>query len=138
MARKILAGFAGVVVAMVLVMVVEKLGHLVYPPPADLDFADADAMGPYVASLPIGALLFVAAAWFIATLGGIVTACRIGDADAKIYAMVIGGLMLVATAFNLSMIPHPVWFSITGVAGIIAAAFLGVKLGSAGPAAPGE
>ena len=64
------------------------------------------------------------------TLGGTVAACRIGCAKPMIFAMVIGGLMLVATAINLAMIPHPLWFSMTGIAGIIVAAWLGMTLGT--------
>ena len=134
MARKIAAGVAGVIVAFALVWFVENIGHSVYPPPADLDFTDADAMRVYVDALPIGALLFVAGAWFLGTLGGVVTACRIGDAEPRTYTMVVGGLVLLATAANLIMIPHPAWFSVMGVAGIIIAAWLGMMIstGAAG------
>ena len=71
--------------------------------------------------LPIGALLFVAVAWFIGTLGGTLAACKIGDAKPMIFAAVVGGLMLLGTLFNLMTIPHPLWFSILGVVGIVAA-----------------
>jgi hypothetical protein len=54
-----------------------------------------------------------------------------------IYAIVVGGLMFVATVANLIMIPHPVWFSVLGVAGIGAAAWLGMTLGSS-PAGESE
>jgi uncharacterized protein YacL len=47
-----------------------------------------------------------------------------------IYAIVVGGLMLVATAANLLTIPHPLWFSVLGVVGIIVAAWLGMTLGA--------
>jgi len=137
MAKKIAAGIAGVIVAFALVWFVENIGHSVYPPPADLDFADADAMRAYIDALPVGALLFVAGAWFLGTLGGIVTACRIGDAEPRTYTMVVGGLVLLATAANLIMIPHPAWFSITGVVGILVAAWLGMTIG-AGSASEGK
>ena len=44
MFRNIGAGLAGVVTAFVLVMVVEKVGHLIYPPPANLDYTDVEAV----------------------------------------------------------------------------------------------
>lgn len=130
MGKNIAAGVVGIIVAGALVWLVEKIGHSVYTPPPDLDFADAEAMRAYVATLPMGAFLFVAGAWFLATLGGVVTACKIGNANPMIYAGVVGGLMLIATAANLIMIPHPLWFSIVGVVGIIVAAWLGMKLGT--------
>lgn len=131
MGRNIAAGVAGVVIAFVLVWLVEMLGHAVYPPPSDLDFADVDAMQAYIATLPPGALLFVAAAWFIGTLGGTCAACAIGTAKPLRFALVVGGLMLVATIINLAMIPHPMWFAALGIAGIVVAAWLGTMCGRA-------
>jgi hypothetical protein len=132
MLKNIVAGFAGLIVAGLLVLLVEMLGHTVYPPPADLNFADPDAMSAYIDTLPIGALLFVAVAWFVATLGGTLVACKIGDAKPIIYAAVVGGLMLLGTVINLVTIPHPLWFSILGVVGIAAGAWLGMTLGTKG------
>ena len=132
MGKNIAAGVAGVVVAGLLVWLVEMVGHSVYPPPPDLDFANADAMRAYIDTLPKGALLFVAAAWFIGTLGGTFTACKIGTAKPLIFACVVGGLMLVATIVNLAMIPHPVWFSVLGIVGIGVGAWLGMTLGGKG------
>jgi len=39
-------------------------------------------------------------------------------------------LVLLATAANLIMIPHPIGFSIPAVAGIVVAAWLGMKIGA--------
>ena len=125
MGRNIAAGVAGVVIAVALVWLVEKIGHAVYPPPADLDFSDAEAMKAYIAALPLGALLFVAAAWFIGTLCGTCAACAIGTVKPMIFAMVVGGLMLVATIVNLAMIPHPMWLSALGIVGVLIGAWLG-------------
>jgi len=130
MGKNIAAGIAGVVIAGLLVWLVEMLGHTVYPPPTGLNFADPDAMRAYIDMLPLGALLFVAAAWFIGTLGGTFAACKIGTAKPIVFAGVVGGLMLIATAANLIMIPHPLWFSILGIVGIIVAAWLGMTLGA--------
>lgn len=125
MGRNIAAGIAGVVIAGVLVWLVEMAGHAVYPPPEGLNFADADAMREYIDGLPLGALLFVAAAWFIGTVGGTCAACAIGTARPLIFAGVVGGLMLIGTIFNLVAIPHPLWFSVLGIAGIVVGAWLG-------------
>ncbi len=128
MLRNIIAGIVGLIAAVALVALIESLGHIVYPPPADLDFSDPDVMRPYILTLPIGALLFVLLAWFIATFVGTMIACMIGNAKPMIYAIVIGGLMLVATITNLIMIPHPLWFAVIAVIGIIASAWLALQL----------
>ncbi len=129
MVKNIAASIVGIVIAAALVWLVEKLGHAVYPPPADLDFADPDAMRAYMATVPAGALLFVGSAWFVGTLGGTFAACKLRRAKPVMFAVVVGGLMLIATAANLLMIPHPIWFSILGVAGVVVGAWLGMTLG---------
>jgi hypothetical protein len=130
MGRKILAGIIGVFTAIALVWVIEKIGHSIWPPPADLDYGNVDVMRAYIDTLPLGALLTVAIAWFAGSLGGTFTACRIGSARPLVYALIVGGLMFAGAAFNVTIIPHPIWFSILGIAGIFAGTWLGVVLGT--------
>ncbi len=128
MVKNIAAGLAGVLIAGGLVWLVEMIGHSIYPVPPEIDFSDTEAVRAYVAGLPLGAFAFVGGAWFLGSLCGTMAASRLGNAEPKIFAMVVGGFMLAATAFNLAVIPHPLWFAITGVAGIIVAAWLGMTL----------
>lgn len=130
MGKNILAGVAGIIVAVAIVWFVEMLGHTIYPPPPDLEYGDKDAMRAYVSTLPFGAFLSIGAAWFLGALGGTVVACRLGTAQATIYALLVGGVVLIAVAANLMMIPHPVGFSIPAIAGIVVAAWLGMKIGA--------
>jgi len=130
MGRKIGAGILGIAVAIALVWVVEKIGHSIYPPPADLDTGDTDVMRAYVDTLPLGALLSVAVAWFIGSVGGTFAACKVGTARPLVYALVVGGMMFAGAAFNLLIIPHPMWFSILGVVGIFVGTWVGMNLGS--------
>jgi hypothetical protein len=128
MGRKIGAGVAGVFVAIVLVWLIEMIGHSIYPPPADLDTGDMDVMRAYVDAVPLGALLSVAIAWFVGSVGGTFTACRIGPARPLVYVLVVGGFMFAGAAVNLTIIPHPLWFSLLGVTGIFAGTWLGMAL----------
>jgi len=125
MGRNIGAGLVGVVIAMLSVWLIQTIGHAVYPPPADIDLNDIEAMKEYVAGLPGGALLFVIASYFIGTLVGTCAACTIGTMLPRIYALLIGCLMLVATTMNVMMIPHPTWFIVAAVVAIVAGAWLG-------------
>ena len=125
MGRNIGAGVAGVVVAMLVVWLVQTIGHAVYTPPAGLDTQDLDAMRAYVATLPLGAFLFVIASYFIGTLAGTCAACAIGTMLPRVFAILIGCLMLIATAMNVAMIPHPTWFIVAAVVAIVAGAWLG-------------
>ena len=128
MGKNIAAGVAGTLVAVGLVWIIEIAGHTVYPPPPNLDFGDTEAVRLYISGLPLGAFIFVGGAWFIGTLGGTMVACYVGNAAPRIFAMIVAALILVATAFNLATIPHPLWFSVTGIAGILFAAWLGMVI----------
>lgn len=119
---------AGLVIAFVLIWLIEKLGHTVYPPPADLDFSDPEAIRPYLDTLPIFALLFPMLAWFIGTFTGSLVGSLIGTARPLLFCAVVGGLVLAGTIANLIVIPHPLWFSIISVIGIVASAWLALQI----------
>lgn len=135
MARNVAAALAGIVTAFVMIMLIEKLGHFIYPPPADLDFSDPDVMRPYIATLPFLALLFPMIAWVVATFAGTVLACKIGTANPLAFAAVVGGLVLAGTITNLIMIKHPLWFSLVSLVAVAASAWIAARV-SSGPGNP--
>lgn len=132
MIRNVGAAITGLVTAFALVYLVEKLGHSLYPPPTDLDFSDPDSVRPYIATLPIIALLFPMFAWFAGTFAGSIVASIIGDAKPWIYPSIVGGLIFSATVANLIAIPHPMWFSIISLIGIVASAWLSTRVAATG------
>jgi hypothetical protein len=122
--RKLAAGVAGVIVAMLTIQLVEMLGHLVYPPPADVDFGDPEQVRAFISTLPVGSILFVGAAWALGAFLGTLAGAFIARSGALPYAVVVGGLVLAGAATMLVIIPHPWWFTVAAPAGIIIAAFL--------------
>ncbi len=70
MGRKILAVVAGVILAGLVVYGVQAIGHQVYPPPENLDTKNMEAMKAYVATLPVGAFLFVLVAYILGSFAG--------------------------------------------------------------------
>jgi hypothetical protein len=130
MVKNVAAAIAGIVTAFVMIMLIEKLGHVIYPPPTDLDFSDPEVMRPYIATLPFLALLFPMIAWVVGTFAGTIVACKIGTANPLAFAAVIGGLVLAGTIANLIMIPHPVWFSAVSLVAIAASAWIAVRVAS--------
>jgi len=139
MVRNIAAALAGIVTAFVMIMLIEKLGHIIYPPPPDLDFSDPEAMRPYIATLPFLALLFPMIAWVVATFAGTVLACKIGTANPLAFAAVVGGLVLAGTIANLIVIKHPLWFSLVSLVAVAASAWIAARVSSgAGSPTPAE
>lgn len=130
--RYLLAGVTGVVVAMVVLVAVEALGHLAYPPPPGLDAADPatrQALQDYFSQLPPAAFLFVLAALVLGALAGACTAAWIARERPMLLALLVGALMLAAAIANMVMIPHPAWFVVLAVLAVPAAALLGGLLG---------
>ena len=130
MIRKISAVVLGVLTAVVIIIAIEALGHIVYPPPEGLDITDKEAVQAYIMNAPLAALLFVMAAWVVAALVGGLLACFIARETPLVSAAIVGGLVLFGTVINLYAIPHPMWFSITSVLAIITTILITGRVGS--------
>lgn len=130
MIRKIAAVVFGAILAIVLIILVEGFSHVVYPPPADLDITDKEALRTYMHAAPVGALLMVCAAWMAGVFGGGLLATWISRDSALVNCAIIGGLVLVGTVLNLLSIPHPAWFAIVSVLAVIATTFATSRLAS--------
>lgn len=118
--RRVLATVAGLLVGMVVIGAVERIGHLVYPPPPGIDLHDRAALEKLIAEAPAGALLFVACAWLCGTLAGTALARTIEGPGRTIAAVLVGVLLLLAGIANLLMLPHPAWFVAVGLAALVA------------------
>lgn len=122
MIRRILAVLLGGAVAFGVVLLVETMGHSIYPLPDGIDLTNPSEVAEYIKQAPTGMFFFVLAAWVLAALIGGMIAAWI--ARKVIFAVVIGVLVLIATGVNLFMIPHPTWFSITGVVALIVVIYI--------------
>ena len=113
MSRIILGLVAGALAAFASVFLVETVGHSVYPVPADLSTGNEEQMAALIRSLPLGALAFVAAAWFLgALIGGGVAAVI---SRRRWAAWLIGGLVAAASIVTILMIPHPEWMQVSAL-----------------------
>jgi len=124
MLRDILAGITGVVVAVAIVFLSERLSHTLYPMPVTVDPSDTESLRDYITTLPLGAFLMLMGGWAVATFVGAVVADRIGTAKLWIYPTVVGGFMFAATTANLILIPHPHWFTAVSLVAILISAWL--------------
>jgi hypothetical protein len=84
-------------------------------------------MAAYVAAQPMGVLVGLALGWAIAAFVGTAIAARfVGRAWPGWF---VGAIVLLATAFNFVMIPHPTWMVALALVAIVAATWLGARLG---------
>lgn len=130
MIRRLLAVIVGIAAAILMVMIIQKLGHSLYPPPADMDLNDQAYMKQYVANLPWGPLAFVIGSYVIATLVGGWLAVAIAGEKPLLYAAIVAAFVLAGAIMTVMTIPHPGWFTAAAVAGIILATVLAAALAS--------
>lgn len=130
MGRTILGMLVGVLVMFLVIMGVEAVGHLIYPPPAGLDPMNpqhAAAFATFVAAMPLAAKAMLVLAWTLgAFVGGLVAAkiARHQRAAALLVALVvITGVVGMAVA-----VPHPSWLVAAGLLLPIPAALLASQL----------
>lgn len=133
MLRQIASALVGILVAFAMVALIQRLGHAIYPPPPELAEADARALAAAVATLPLGSLLFVVAAWAIGSFAGAAVASLLTRGVSLLPGLAVGALVLAATAMTLFALPHPVWMMIAGLVLPLPAAWLGCRAARRAP-----
>ena len=121
--RKAAGLIVGVAIAIGLIATVQLLGHAVYPPPTNVDFSNEDDARRMLATAPPGSLLFVVGAYVTGVFGGGLIAGLIARETPALFAWAVGGFVLTGAIVNMYAIPHPLWFMIVTVVGIVAAAY---------------
>lgn len=122
--RNVLAAILGNGVALGTVLLFDWISHLLHPTPPGFETTDTAAVAAHIESAPVEALIVLVAGWFVASFDGVLIACLIGRAKRYLFAIAVGGLVLVATVSNLILIPHPVWVTAAGPILIVLAAWL--------------
>ncbi len=128
MIRALLGVFGGLALAMVMVFVLQGIGHQLYPLPAGLDPNDRDAFAAAVAAMPIMALLLILLSYAFGTFAGAWFAARLGGRP--FYAFLIGGIMTMAGMTNLLAVPHPLWFTVAGALTFLPSAWVASRVAS--------
>jgi hypothetical protein len=107
--RTIIATAAGVIVAMIVIMAFEWIGHQASPVPPGPDPAHPDA-----AQIPFASAIAVLAGWFLGTLGGGAVANHL--ARRQWPSWIVVGVVLLGAIVNFATIRHPAWMIVVGIA----------------------
>lgn len=122
--RTIAGIVGGLIVAMLTIAVVEAIGHYFIPPPV-VDMNDPVQVREMLRTLPVGAFLFVLAAWFTGTFAAAFTAALIQRSDILWPTLLLAGCLEACGLAMIAMIPSPLWFSLVGLALFFPAALWG-------------
>ncbi len=126
--RRVLAVIGGLMIGMILIGLLEGLGHLIFPPPAHLDMTDMEQVANYLTDAPIISLFWIILAWGIGAFVGGAVATLIDKTTSRTPAYILGGILSLSGIFNLIMLPHPLWFWL-GILVFIPGALWGRKVG---------
>lgn len=118
----------GLVAAIASTFLVESLGHLVYPPPTNVDFDNEAAVKLYMEVIPLGALIFVVLAWIVGGFCGGVITTLLNPIQGRRNALIIGGVVLLFSIMTMAVIPHPLWMWVCACLSIIPVTVLGNKV----------
>jgi hypothetical protein len=140
MIRSLLRSVASIavslVVAMALIIAVEVVSAVLHPFPPGVDPADYEVCKAHVAKYPHWILAMAVVAWGGTTFVSVWLATRMGAGRHPAHGIGVGSLLFLAAAFNMFMLPYPVWFKIVSLLVLPLAIFAAVKLGRAPQSRP--
>ena len=105
--RKVLGVLIGIAIGFICTFILESLGHVLFPAPLGADMSAPD----FLEQVPLGAKLFVVAAWFIGAGAGCYFGQRIGGWLWS--GWIVVGISMLAGLSTLYMIPHPLWMQVS-------------------------
>jgi hypothetical protein len=102
----------------------------VYPLPSGLELSNAEAARAAIAAVPLVALLLLVTGWALAGGIGAFVAVRLAPEHRMAVGLVVAGLLVLATAANMAMLPHPVWMWPASLVLIPLLGWMGARVGS--------
>ena len=124
--------FGGVVLAIIVVSLVQQLGHALYEVPAGLEGATAEEtieiIEAWMPTAPFGAMAMVLLSWMSGTYFGAWFAARFTDELPSAHAAPTICVMVLCTVIELLTLPHPLWMNVGSVL-IVPAGLYGAYVG---------
>lgn len=128
MLRNFLAVLAGLVAAMVTISLFEGIGHLLWPPPADLDLSKPEDLARLMDVMPLAAKISVLVAWGLGSFVGGGVAARLAHSAPLRRALLVGGIQMAGGLATMAQIPHPAWMIAAALLLFVPGAALGARI----------
>ncbi|MBL9216597.1 MAG: hypothetical protein JNG83_14055 [Opitutaceae bacterium] len=127
--RNILAMLAGILAGVVLVSVVQQINNRLYPTPEGFDPRNAEMMRQYIATLPPPAFLLVLLSYLVGFTVAVGLAARLSLTAHQRQGVLVAAFFGAVSFLNLRAFPHPVWFWIGNLVVLLAALWIGLRVG---------
>lgn len=126
--RSTIAVSAGLFIGGIATFGVESLGHILVPPPRELDPTNAESVRAVMATMPAANFLPILFAYLIGPTVGAALTARMAPSRPLVHAGIVGAFFLAGGVKNFSDLPHPFWFIALSIGAFIAAPILGTRL----------
>ena len=134
--RNIVSVGAGIFVGVIVLVLLQVLNGVAFPPPPGTNPADPESMRRAMEAMTTPAFAGLIAGYLVATTVACFVAARLAGTNPRFRARLVGVAFVVAGVMNFRAIPHPTWVIVATMAAFGAAMVLGPWL--AGAAAPNE
>ena len=120
--RIVLGIVAALATAFALLITVEGFSAVVHPLPTDFQ-GTTEEVCAHVARYPAWVLATVVPMWGFTAFASVWVAGRIGNRWGGLF---VGTLLFAGAAFNLAMLPYPLWFKVAMPIALLVAVAVGV------------
>jgi len=125
MVKNVLSVIIGLVASSFIIFALEVIGHIIYPAPADLDLNNMEAVKVFASAAPPIVFVLVIISYAVGSLVGGLVAAAIAVKNKMTKAITVGGILMGLGAYNLFMIPHPIWTIIISIFLFIPCSWIG-------------
>lgn len=112
--RTFIAAVIGILIGGTAVWFFEFLGHILFPITEKFDVTNLEELKQMMHKLPTMTLVSVILAQGIGVFVGMLVA-RLIDKSSLSPLFAVSGVLLLMSAMNLLMIPHPTWFMVADI-----------------------
>lgn len=127
-AKSVIAVCAGLFVGGLMMIVLERLGHVIAAPPVNNNPSDPASVRAAMETMTTTNFLLLLASYFGGSTLGCWIAARMSPSRAFRHALVVGALFIFTLASYFRQVPHPAWFVAASLVAFAAAPFLGTRM----------
>lgn len=129
LARSMIALCAGLFTGGLMIVFVERMGHMLVPLPATTAIASAaEAM----AAMRPANFVMLLVSYLVGTTIGCWIAARMARRQPFPHAAIVGVVFLLGVVSSFVRLPHPTWFMVGAIGAFVAAPFIGARMAGAG------
>jgi hypothetical protein len=127
--RRVGSVVAALFVAFVVVVLIEGVASVIWPPPAGLDLSEQANVEAWFAATPVKAQLMVVLAYLCASGAGAFTAARVARDGELASPLSFSGVFGLVTIINLVSLPHATWMVVASMIALGVGCGLGTMFG---------